>query len=255
MHRSHGTSQVTRSRDRRSGELAEEGALRPVARPRLYEELVQRLLEYVTQAGLTTGDRLPTERNLAERLGVSRASVRQAIVVLDVQGLVEVRQGDGTYLRRTRESLTPWNELLDRKRRLPEILEAREALEVKLAELAALRRSTEDLAVIDDALDRMANEIESGRIGADADRNFHAAIAAAAKNSILTRLIESLADSIHETRMESLSQPGRPKRSLAAHQRIATAIRREDPRGAARAMRDHLKVVADVRLLHWQPEE
>src|SRR3989442_5808274 len=75
-------------------------ALRPIARLKLYEDLVERLGEHVREARLKPGDRFPPERELASRLGVSRASIRQAMVALEVQGRVEVRHGDGTYLIR-----------------------------------------------------------------------------------------------------------------------------------------------------------
>jgi GntR family transcriptional repressor for pyruvate dehydrogenase complex len=224
-------------------------------RTRLYEDLVDRLLEYMVQASLRPGDRLPPERELSDRLGVSRASVRQAIVALEVQGIVDSRHGNGIYLRRLGVAGESLNKLLDRRRRLPEILEAREALEVKLAELAALRRSEQDVVVIDAALERMEADIAGGGIGADADAEFHAAITGAAKSAVLAQLMNYLSHSIHETRMESLSEPGRPPKSLAAHRRIADAIRDGDGIAAAEAMREHLKVVADVRLLHWKAED
>jgi GntR family transcriptional regulator, transcriptional repressor for pyruvate dehydrogenase complex len=229
--------------------------LRPPVRSRLYEDLVDRLLEYVVDAALKPGDRLPAERELANRLGVSRASVRQAIVALEVQGIVDSRHGDGIYLRRLGVAGESLNKLLDRRRRLPEILEAREALEVKLAELAALRRTEEDLVAMDAALQRMEADIHANGIGADGDAEFHGAIIAAAKSAVLAQLMSYLSHSIHETRMESLSEPGRPPMSLAAHRRIFLAIRSRDDNGAARAMREHLSVVADVRLLHWESED
>lgn len=232
---------------------ADNAALRPLPRTRLYEELVERLLQHIVEDGLQLGSKLPPERDLADRLGVSRATIRQAVLVLEVQGVLEVRHGDGTYLRRSTPE-EPLHRLLDRRRRLPEILEAREALEVKLAELAAERRKESDIRAIYAAIDHMGSDISSGGIGVEGDAEFHHAITAAARNAVLARIMESLGPSVHETRIESLSEPGRPPKSLAAHRRIAAAIERGDPKAAVRAMRDHLQVVADVRLLHWKPE-
>jgi GntR family transcriptional regulator, transcriptional repressor for pyruvate dehydrogenase complex len=236
-------------RERRSQHLT------PVTRARVYEEVVRRLRDYVSEGGLERGDRLPPERELAERLGVSRVSIRQALVALEVNGWVEVRHGDGTYLRWPAALGGSMHKLLEKRRRLPEVLEAREALETKLAELAAERRTDDDLRAINDALDDMAADIKGGGIGADADAAFHHAIVVAARNAVLARLMESIADLIHETRMESLSEPGRPPRSLAAHHKIANAIRAGEPRKSAAAMRRHLRVVADTTLLHWISEE
>src|SRR6185312_10424875 len=137
-------------------------SLSPVARKPLYERLVEHLRAFVVEAGLVAGDRLPSERELAERLGVSRASVRQAIVALEVQGILEVKHGGGTFLRTARVDTLPLAQLADLKRRLPDILDARQAIEVKLAELAAERRTESDLAAIAAALETMQHEIDSG---------------------------------------------------------------------------------------------
>ncbi|GAA2792094.1 FadR/GntR family transcriptional regulator [Saccharopolyspora taberi] len=229
-------------------------ALRPLPRPRLYEQVVQRLREHVSATGLGAGDRLPPERELAERLGVSRASVKQAIVVLEVQGLVEVRHGGGTYLRQASLDTEPVEELVARRRRLPDVLEAREALETKAAELAAERRTEADLAEIDNALDDMRSQIAAGDRGEAGDERFHAAITAAARSSLIAEFMRAIAAEIAESRVESLRQPGRPSESLAQHERIAEAIRERKPDTAAAAMRWHLGTVSTVRLLNWDPD-
>lgn len=216
----------------------------------MYERLCDWLINHVRDNGIEPGDRLPTERELAKRLGVSRASVSQAMIALEVQGVVVVRHGDGTYLRRTpRDEDAPLPVLLDRRRRLPEVLEARDALETKLAELAATRRTEADLAAIDDALEAMGAAIDRGDIGAEEDERFHAAVTAAAHNAVIGNLMQRLAVPLEELRLESLSQPGRPPLSLASHQRIVAAIRRRDPAGAAAAARAHVALVGDVEML------
>ncbi|TXS46742.1 FadR family transcriptional regulator [Streptomyces sp. uw30] len=229
-------------------------ALRPMAKQRLYEQVLDRLRTYVAEGGLGAGDRLPTERDLAQRLGVSRASVKQAIVVLEVQGLVEVRHGGGMYLVRDSLDLEPVERMVERRRRLPDVLEAREALETKLAELAAERRTDEDLAAMRSALAHMAKEIGDDGHGVEGDRLFHAAVTAAAHSSILAEFMRSIADQIAESRTESLRQPHRPARSLAQHQAILDAIAAARPAQAAAAMRRHVRTVAKVRLLDWEPD-
>jgi GntR family transcriptional repressor for pyruvate dehydrogenase complex len=229
--------------------------LRPVVRPRLYEQVVTQLREYADAAGLRTGDRLPSERDLADRLRVSRASLKQAIVVLEVQGLVEIRHGGGTYLRTDSLHPEPVAQLVERRRRLPDVLDAREAMETKLAELAAVRRTDADLEEIDAALTVMRAEIDQGAFGEDGDRRFHAAVTAAAHSELLADFMHKIADQIAETRRESLHQPDRPAQSLAQHTRIADAIRAQDPQAATEAMRRHLDTVRRVRLLDWNPDE
>jgi GntR family transcriptional repressor for pyruvate dehydrogenase complex len=230
-------------------------ALEPVTRPRLYEQVMTRLQEHVEAAGLRAGDRLPPERTLAERLRVSCASLEQAIVVLEVQGLVEIHHGGGTYLRADSLVLEPVSALETRRQRLPDVLEAREAIEPKLAQLAAQRRTDEDLSRIDAALDRMRTEIDDGLLGIEGDRLFHEAVTAAARSALLAKFMAEMTSQIAESRQESLQQPRRPSKSLAQHERVAEAIRRRDGRGAAAAMRTHLETVSRVRLLSWTPED
>lgn len=207
----------------------------------------------MAEGDLRAGDRLPPERELAGRLGVSRASVKQAIVVLEVQGLVEVRHGGGTYLVRDSLDAEPVERLVERKRRLPDVLEAREALETKLAELAAERRTADDLTAMREALDHMADEIEAGGPGVEGDRLFHAAVTAAAHSGLLAEFMRSIAEQITESRNESLRQPGRPHRSLTQHRAILEAIEGQRGKAAATAMRRHVRTVAKVRLLDWNP--
>lgn len=228
-------------------------ALRPVERSRLYEDVGERLGELVRESRMGPGDQFPPERELSRLLRVSRTSVRQSFVVLQALGFVDVRHGEGVFLRRTRgfgESLT---KLVERRRRLPDVLEAREAIEVKLAELAAGRRTKRDIATMRSTLDHMEDEIREGGLGIDGDAAFHHAVAQAARSEILLHLVDAMAEVIHESRVESLSEPGRPPRSLAAHRRILSAVEAGGAAEAADAMRNHLREVADVSLLRWQP--
>jgi GntR family transcriptional repressor for pyruvate dehydrogenase complex len=204
---------------------------------------------------MAAGDRFPPERELSAMLQVSRTSVRQALVVLQALGFVDVRHGEGVFLRRTRGFGDSFTKLLERRHRLPEVLEAREALEVKLAELAATRRTADDVISMASALDEMKTEIAGGGLGTGGDAAFHHAVAMAARNDVLLHLIDAMAEVIQETRLESLSEPGRPPRSLEAHGRILAAIQSRNPGLAADEMRQHLRVVADVALLRWQPEQ
>lgn len=221
-------------------------------RRRLYEQIAAQLLTYIELSRLQPGDRLPPERELAFELRVSRASLRQATVALEVQGVLEVRHGGGIYVREMAQAPEHMVELLNRRNRLPEVLEAREALETMITRLAAKRRTEADLTAMDEALRLMATEIENGGIGDRGDALFHGAVTRAAGNRLLTDLMGLIGPSITESRVASLSEPDRPPKSLAAHRRIAEAIRNGDPLVAEQAMREHLKVVADVGLLRWR---
>jgi GntR family transcriptional regulator, transcriptional repressor for pyruvate dehydrogenase complex len=220
-----------------------------VSRPRLYEQLVEQLMDFIEAAELGPGDTLPAERELAERLGVSRATLAQALVALEVLGVIDVQHGTGAVLVYRPNVPSVIKGLRDHRNRLPEIVEARSTLEVKLAELAAVRRSDEDMKAIDKALEAMADEVASGARGAHGDELFHQAVTAAAHSAVLAQLMTFIAGMVLETRLESLGQPGRPEQSLASHRRIAAAIRDQDPDAASAAMQEHIDLVSDVALL------
>jgi GntR family transcriptional repressor for pyruvate dehydrogenase complex len=224
-------------------------ALRPLQRPRLYEQVVDQIQAWIAQNGLEVGDRLPPERELASRLGVSRATVSQALVAMEVVGMVSVRHGDGVVLVEPAGSVKVVNALRRHAKQLPEIIEAREALETKLAALAAGRRTESDLAAMDEALAFMERDIASGGRGVEADERFHAAVTAAGHSPLLARLMAEISDLIRETRISSLSQPDRPVNSLRGHRKIADAIRAGDAEAAALAMQEHVAMVSDVALL------
>ena len=223
--------------------------LRPVTRPRLYEQVAQQILEWVRENDLHVGDRLPPERELATRLGVSRATVSQALVAMGVVGVVAVRHGDGAVLVESSGTSKVVDALRRHAQQLPDIIEAREALESKLAALAAVRRTDADLARIDAALEAMATDIAAGSRGVEGDELFHAAVTGAGPSALLQRLMGEISHLIKETRIESLSQPERPRESLEGHRRIAATIRDRDAAAATEAMRDHVERVSDVALL------
>src|SRR3954471_23272715 len=145
--------------------MSDGASLRPVSRPRLYEQVMSQIQSWIAENSLEVGDRLPPERELAARLGVSRATVSQALVAMEVAGMVSVRHGDGVVLVEPVGSTKVVNALRQHARQLPEIIEARDALETKLAGLAAVRRTEADLAAIDEALEVMERDVVAGGRG------------------------------------------------------------------------------------------
>ncbi|MHA7155054.1 FadR/GntR family transcriptional regulator [Arthrobacter sp. TMN-50] len=218
-------------------------------RPRLYEQLVEQILVYIEDAQLSPGELLPAERILAEQLGVSRATLAQALVALEVLGIIDVQHGTGAVLVYRPSLATVIKKLREHQNRLPEIAEARSTLEVKLASLAASRRTEADLAAIDAALEAMATEVAAGDRGTHGDELFHQAVTSAAHSPVLAQLMAFIAELVLETRIESLGQPGRPEQSLRSHRVIAEAIRSGDAAAAAAAMQSHIDLVSDVALL------
>ena len=163
---------------------SEHAHLGRVPRQRLYEQIAQQLYEHISEGGLQPGDRLPPERELAARLRVSRASLAQALVALEVLGVIDVRHGDGAVVMEHSSDRQVVAALRAHHDRLPDVLEARAALEVKLASLAAARRTDADLMAIDATLDAMEQDVAAGGRGVDGDERFHAAVTAA--GSIVT---------------------------------------------------------------------
>jgi GntR family transcriptional regulator, transcriptional repressor for pyruvate dehydrogenase complex len=227
--------------------------LHPLPRTSLHERVAQRVMSHIVQHDLAEGDRIPSERELARRLSVSRTSVRQAIAGLVDVGVLSTRHGGGTFVARLDLDAEPLASVAARRAHLPSVHEARRILEVPAAALAAQRRTADDLADMTRALELMTSEIAAGEVGARGDAAFHAAVTAAAHNPALRDLMLRIDDDVVETRSESLSQQGRPPRSLDDHRRIAAAIASGDADAAAEAMRRHLDRVADVRLLAWHP--
>lgn len=230
--------------------MASKQSLRRVQRPRLYEQVAQQITEWIDANGLSAGDRLPPERELAAQLGVSRATVSQALVALEVVGVVTVRHGDGAILSDMLGGSRIVEAIRDHAQRIPDVIDARDALETKIASLAAVRRTHADLERIDRALGTMAAEIEAGGRGDQGDAQFHDAVTQAAHSPLLAQMMTEISGLIAETRIESLGQPGRPRDSLLAHRRVAEAIRAGDSAEAARAMHDHIEQVSDVAILH-----
>ncbi len=218
-------------------------------RTRLYEQVAEQITVWIAENGLRRGDRLPPERELAVRLGVSRATLSQALVALEVIGAVAVRHGDGTVVSDSPAQARIVEAIRAHADRLPEIIETRDALETKIAALAAVRRTDDDLARIDDALAAMEADVEAGGRGVEGDERFHGAVTAAAHSLLLARLMDEIGDLIRETRIESLSQPDRPRNSIAGHRAVAEAIRAGDAAAAAAAMHEHVEMVSDVALL------
>lgn len=203
-----------------------------------------RIRELALAEGLDAGDRLPAERDLARRLGVSRTSLREALTALRIEGLIDVQHGNGIYLLRSPlETIPPITaELALGNPELPALGQVRNTLEALAAELAAVNRDDDDLARMVEAVRTMESAIYTGGAGTDGDRQFHAAILAAARNPVLGELLESLSEGSAQIAAASLGRDGQPPRSLAAHRLILDAIILRDADLARRLMREHLDV-------------
>ncbi len=222
-----------------------------VRRTRLFEDVARQVQQLIVDGTLTPGDLLPPERQLAERFGVSRNSVRDAIRVLELAGLVIARQGEGNVVAEVSAStlVAPIALLLTRKRKLvAELLEVRKMLEPALAARAAVHASSEQIARMDEILGRQREKALRGEPTVEEDSEFHYVIALAARNTVVLKLLDVLMDLLRETRVRSLQTPGRLERSLAGHRRVLDAIQRRDAEAAERAVRQHLEEIESIVL-------
>jgi GntR family transcriptional repressor for pyruvate dehydrogenase complex len=220
--------------------------IEPVKSTRIYEEIVRQVKQLIAEGKLKSGDQLPPERDLAEKFMVSRTSVREALRALQSRGLIEIRAGEGTFVRDISvETLIEPLALviLPHREAVGELFEARRLLEPAIAALAARRATPEDIAEMARILEEQSKEIAQGRTGLSQDAAFHGAMAASAHNRAISRIDGALMDLLTQSREESLHTPGRPTRSHEDHQRILEAIRRRDEVGAHRAVLDHLTAV------------
>jgi len=221
-----------------------------IRRNKVYEE-VARQIERLILKKLQPGDKLPSERELAETLGVSRGSIRDAIRSLELLGLVEPRQGAGTIVREvTADALVnPLASMLVRQREhVAELLDFRKMLEPPLAGRAAMHASPDEISEMEEILRRQEAKLSKGEVAVGEDSDFHYSVALASGNGVVLKLLDVLMDLLRETRERSLQVAGRPQKSLAGHKRILAAIKRGDAEAAKAAMRRHIEDVEEIVL-------
>ena len=230
--------------------------LKVIKKTRVYEDIVAQVKDLIADGKLRPGDQLPPERELSEIFQVSRASVREAIRALESMGFLDTKQGEGTYIASSVETLLASlpSTLFHRRDFLLQVFEARKILEPAIAALAAERATPEEVAQLETILKEQARQITEGETGVEADTRFHSVLAEAAKNGVLLKLNDAIVDSLRETRERSLQTRGRPARSLAGHREILQAIQTRNPTRAKEAMRNHLEAI-EHNVLKLQVEE
>jgi GntR family transcriptional repressor for pyruvate dehydrogenase complex len=234
-----------------SAETADDAAREGARSARAYESIVLHVQQLVEEGVLKPGDKLPSERDLAERFGVGRSSVRDAIRILDVRGIVKPRQGGGTVVQAfSSDSLvSELSSVLVRKRALvDELMDVRTIIEPALAARAALHASAEDIAQLERILERQRQRTQRGHPTVDDDYDFHATLARASGNSVMVAVLDTLVNLLSETRRRALQGLARSRASLAGHRAVLRAIQRRDPEAAEAAMRRHIGAVATIIL-------
>lgn len=212
---------------------------------RLYQDLARSLLDELASGRYPVGARLPAERDLALRYDVSRPTVREAIIALEVQGLVEVRIGSGAYVKR----LPGENDRPGFNVTAFELTEARLLFEGEAAALAAVQVTDADIAEIETLVERIAAENQDPNGTEQADREFHLAIARATRNVAVSNAIENLWDlrstSPEAALLHEKARHAQVKPVVEEHTAVLEALRARDPNAARAAMRAHLSAVLD----------
>ncbi len=215
---------------------------------RLYQELARKLLSELASGAYPVGARMPAERELALQYNVSRPTVREAIIALEVQGIVEVRVGSGAYVRRLpgKEDTPGFNITAF------ELTEARLLFEGEAAALAATEATEEELREIERLVEEIARENQRTDGAERSDREFHLAIARATRNTAIFQAIEHLWDlraaSPDAALLHEKARTANIKPVVDEHSQVLRALRARDANGARMAMRAHLTAVLDTLL-------
>jgi DNA-binding FadR family transcriptional regulator len=219
----------------------------PVDSRRLYEQVADQIGGLVRRGEFKAGQRLPAERDLAKMLAVSRPVVREAMIALEIGGLIEVRMGSGAFVR---EKPAEQGETVNTGQSPSDILNARMLIEGEIAALAASGSTSDDLAAMAAEVDDMVRDHEAGRPWHAADLGFHLAIARATGNAALTGVVERLWQEQHAPVFALLSERVRLSENWAAtlsgHRKILDAIHSGRRKAARDAMRAHLHQVLEI---------
>ena len=225
--------------------------IEPIKKTRIAEEIANRIRVLITDGTFERDRPLPSERVLAQRFDVSRGSVRDAFRRLEMIGLLETRHGQGTFPRELSVTnlVTPLASVLAHSRGLQdELMDVRRMFEPAVARVAATRVTDAEVAELQRILRTQQRKLRAGQSAIAEDTAFHSALAHATHNRIVVHIMETLNDLLIESRKLSVRQQGRPFRSIRGHAALMAALRRRDPDGAARAMRDHIDQIAELFL-------
>src|SRR5258708_29787717 len=218
----------------------------PIQSVRVFEQVAEQIEKRILDGELRSGDRLPTERHLAEQFHVSRTAVREAMKILAQKGLVDMRPGRGTIVIDGANAAMQDSIDLVMKLRLGEVggsnnlVEVREILEIEIAALAAARATEKEIAAMREAVKVMDESLNDANAFIAADNNFHEALAQATQNTLILILVNPIVNLLSEQRKQIFETEGGPQRGQIHHKRILESVSRHDPETARAAMRAHL---------------
>ncbi len=231
-------------------ELAKSESPVVMPRNRMYQRAAEQIETFIVRH-LNPGDKLPPASDLAERLALSRSSIREGIQALEIIGLVEPHQGAGTFIRECSASFLtkPLTAMLMRQTtQVGELLDFRKMLEPGLARRAATQASNEQIAKMEEILHRQREKVRNADMAIEEDSEFHYILAMAANNGVVVKVLDVLTELLRETHTHFLQVDGRPLKSLAGHRRILMAIKRHDAAAAETAMARHIEEIEAIVL-------
>jgi GntR family transcriptional repressor for pyruvate dehydrogenase complex len=217
--------------------------LRTIPRTKPVPELIlDEITRLITEGILKPGDRLPSENELAERFGVGRSSLREAMRALQLLGIIEVIQGKGTFLRQTYvlPLASDWTRI-SRMGLISQVMEARQIIEVAIAQLAAERATEEDIAAMRAAIRRAEQAHGDPMISGEASVEFHLALAEATHNEVLALMYKTVRDLYLETARQTQMTPGSVENRLQDHRRILECVEQRNPELASKLMAEHIE--------------
>jgi GntR family transcriptional repressor for pyruvate dehydrogenase complex len=245
---------VKHSARRRGGDAQ---LIEPIKKTRIAEEVADRIRMLVLDGTFPVGRPLPSERLLRERFAVSRGSIRDALRMLEMIGLLETRHGQGTFPQELTVDrlVAPLASVMTYRQDLrDELMDVRRMFEPAVARAAATRATDEDFADLQRILEAQRRKLKTGRSAIVEDTAFHAALARSTRNRVVVSIMATLNDLLVESRTLALKQKGRPERSIEGHEAVVAALRCRDAEGAARAMYKHIDQIADLQLrAHERP--
>lgn len=217
----------------------------PIKNEKVYEQVIDQIEDMVADGSLGIGDKLPSERELVERLKVSRTSIREALRALEVIGLIESRQGEGNFIKSDfgDSFFQPLSVMFSlQKSSAEEMLEFRKIMEVETAALSARRINNEELSILSDIISKFQQNREED-VNVKLDKEFHYQVAKASRNLFILNMLQSISslmDShIKDARSKVLIDEGREE-LIKQHEAIFKALSIHDPKAAANSMRKHL---------------
>lgn len=219
---------------------------------KIYEEVAETILSWIKNGELNPGDKLDSVHQLAEKFQVGRAAIREALSALRAMGLIEMKQGEGTYVKKFDPSMVtfPISAVMNSKD-IFHLLEVRKILEAGSAYASAQKRTQNDLTKMDKALNRMNKMLDDQNLGEEADIDFHLAIANATQNPILINLMNSVSEMMIENMRETrrlilFSKPENSEQLYQQHVEILMAIKNKEHDLARQIMINHLQFVENL---------